>query len=275
MENAVLNGAQAIDVNIESVYVLEAFKRIKGKYPNIIGIGDPNMNAGFYMDGVPIKKYEKEIIRYIFDFCLTPQDKSLFIRKSGEYKENFFNLSSCDALFVRENINRISLDENRWMQRIVQLSSCCEFCLFGADYADWLTAIGRFDLLKYQADSIVACGMMPISISHWSGLTIPQLDRIQSVKYHCVLANEDCILTEPDDIYGLIKDSSSTFIGFRTMRGLGRYFSIDNAFNFMTKKLGLSHFIVGASTTPDVTGRLFYGIKSWLIENNLFERYDE
>lgn len=264
LEAAVIGGVEAIDVNIESPYLFEAFKHLKRKYPHVIGIGDPNMNPGFMLNGIPLKEYKKEIIRAVYDGYLNERERHRLQSYSREYMENYFDLSNCDASVILDNIVKISLDEQKWLSRIRLLSHYCDYCLFGADYADWLTALGRIDLLRFQVDTISSCSMTPISISHWSGLTIPQLETISGVKGHCLLSNKDCLYMSPEETRRLINNTNSVFIGFRVLRGLGRYFSVDDALSFMTKELSLSHFIIGSPATPDDTVRLFREINDQL-----------
>lgn len=272
LEAAVIGGVQAIDVNIESPCLFEAFKRLKKVYPHVAGIGDPNMNPGFMLNGMPLKEYKKEIIRAVYDRYLNERERQRLQSYSCEYRENYFDLSNCDASVVLDNIVKISLDEQKWLSRIRMLSEYCDYCLFGADYADWLAALGRIDLLRFQVDTISSCSMTPISISHWSGLTIPQLETISGVKGHCLLSNRDCLYMSPEETCNLINNTKSVFIGFRALRGLGRYFSVEDAFSFMTKELGLSHFIIGSPVTPDDTVQLFREINDQLEKTYLLER---
>ena len=257
MKAAVAGGADGVDVNIDSEDVFEAFKRLKTEIPTLTGIGDPNMNCGFSYNGTHLKAYEKQIIRTVFNNCLSEKEKKIISEKSSLYLKSFFNLQGADISDGLFDISDISLDKGKWLERIERLSEYCEYCLFGADYADWLIALGRDDLLGYQCRTILEVGMRPVSVSHWTSVSLPVLDKLEGVVGHWILSNEDCVSFDLKSAVEAIEESKGIITGFRVLRGLERFFPVEHSITWAAENLKIKHFTIGATETAENTEKLF------------------
>lgn len=240
-------GVLGVDVNINSTNLFEGFVGAKNKYPDLIGIGDPNMGCGFHLRGVPLKQLRGRIISSIYHNYLPVRDKQIILGRDIKFLDSFFQFSSIDKPLSGNDIDEISIDRQLWEKRMKRLEGVCDFCLVGADYADWLILMGRGDLIKYQVQSIVEHKMIPISVSHWTSMTIPFFEQIPEIKGHWILANKESLFLSEREVYNCIAHTVKPLTGFRLFRKLYGYETIRKAIQWASNFLSVQSFVIGAS----------------------------
>lgn len=260
MEQAYINGIIGIHVNIDSQYVFQAFKELKIKCADIIGIGDPNMNAGFMLGREPLKNNSGRVIKTICELFLNQDEKETIKNNTEYFREYFFKYKDTDRLLNQDEINSISLRKDIWELRLKELSQYCEFCLFGADYADWLLALNRKDIIEYEINSILEAGMLPVSVCHWGSRTLDELVKNSEIVAHWVFANKNVLPIIFDDALHAIKQAKN-ITAFRILRNFDGYNILDDALNWSFNELYANSVVIGAPTEKMEACKLFSKIK--------------
>ena len=248
MKCAYEHGILGIDVNIASEHVYNAFVSFKEQNPMVIGIGDPNMGAGFFLKDKPLKVYTKEISKTIYEYCLNNTEKSIIMQRPLSYRQYFFPHESSSRVLLNEEIDQIWLDVHAWEDRLSKLSKVCKFCLFGADYADWLLALERTDIIKFQYESILKYEMIPISVFHWTSKSLPKIWEVCDVDMHWIFSNKDFLSIVPDESLSILK-CANNITGFRLFRNSDGFNDVSDALHWATDDIGANSIVIGAPNT--------------------------
>ena len=260
MEVVYSNGIIGIHVNIDSQYVFQAFRELKKKHNDVIGIGDPNMNVGFLLGGKSLKNNSGRVIRTIYEVFLNEAEKESIKNNTEYFKKYFFNYKDSDRMLNQDEISSISLRKNIWKSRLKELSPYCEFCLFGANYADWLLAINRKDIIEYEIETIMKAGMFPVSVCHWGSRTLDELVKNTEVVAHWVFANKNALPIIFDDALRVIKRAKN-ITAFRILRNFNGYNTIDDALSWSFNELSAKSVVIGAPTDITTASRLFAEVR--------------
>lgn len=245
MTTAHQHGVGGFDVNPVSHNVVEAFGVLKRRYGDaVVGIGDPNWRCGYKLRGTDIMDMERRVIRTIVEQYMDEASKSLIARLPEKNRRFWFEVDSSAPPLSHADIDGIYIDEEVWLPRIERLSSLCNFCLFGAHYADWMVCLGRQDLLVWQVDSIRDAGMIPVSVCHWTSLTLPKLDGLLAGA-HWTLGNLEAMYLSTSEAIAAVQRAKKPVTCFRVLRGISIPEEIEKALKWLRGHVGASSLVIG------------------------------
>lgn len=243
--------------------LIDSFKKLKALHPEAIGIVNPNWLCGYKFNGVHLWEIKGRIILTIiekFNRENNQANKDLAATLERKYFKNQFNRNSVRALSEKE-IQEIYFDEEVWLSRLKLFGGLTDFCLVGANYADWMCALDRLDLLRQQIKPVRKNNMIPVSTSHWAGLTIPILDK-EDFAAHWVYANWSEIYSNYESVEASIRKTTKPLTAFKILSSTPLPTGISATIQWL-KNLGVKSFTLGLekpehvrSTLPEVSKAL-------------------
>lgn len=209
-------GFRGFDVSM-SEQVIRCFRQLKEKYPDCIGIGNPNWNCGIMLDTIPLRKAAPRIKAHLFTQVFSADEQAAIAQLSPEQQAGWFAYPAEAIPLTDHDIARITVDEQAYQANLDRLKSLCEFCLVGTVFADWLPLLDREDILRTLIQRIRASGMIPLSIHHWTSLVLPQLDTLDVAGHWTYLNKAWQFLAEQDALHA-IRHASKPVTAFSVLR---------------------------------------------------------
>lgn len=184
------------------------------------------------------------VIRTIVERSINNHAKSSIDALPEKTRRFWFHIDpDADPLSDAE-IAEIYIDEEVWIPRLKRHISLADFCLFGADYADWMLLLGREDLLRWQLKTIREHDMIPIAVYHWTSLTLPMLDEL-SIGAHWTLGNLEAMYLSTQEAVAAIQSATKPVTCFRILRGIKIPDEIDKAVQWLRFEVGAQSLVIG------------------------------
>lgn len=242
-------GVRGFDISCR-FNLINAFKQLKKYFPDVVGIGNPNWLCGYKLDNVPLWNIKDRIISTIVQKL-----KNKFIEKSltmipETHRFRFLTKKKNAKPLTDDEIQRISIDEKVWFNKINLLKGLTDFCLIGADYADWMCILNRLDLLKWQIKTVRKSGMVPVSVSHLASITLPLLDK-EDFEAHWIYANRVWMYLDPDSAIKAIQTASKPITAFKILSYIKLPEEIESTIQWL-KNFGVKSFVIGLETEKHV-----------------------
>ena len=219
MEFAYESGIRGFDLSLRP-NVIEAFRRQREKHGDeVIGIGNPNWLCGYELDSKPLMGFRDRVVLTIIQRYLGSGAREKLNSLPREQQCKSFHYDEKTQPLSNNEVERITLNRSVWVSRLDSLRDLAAFCQVGTDYADWMVQFGRCELLSSQISMIRESRMIPISICHWTSLSLPALDR-EDVAGHWVWANMKHMHMDLDGAILALRASRKPKTAFRVLRGL-------------------------------------------------------
>lgn len=245
MKCAISYGIAGFDLSTMSENVLRAFQRLKYLVgDDAIGIGNPNWRCGYKLGDQHLKDIKPRIIRTLVENCISVADLRKIERLADKTRDFWFGFDSATHPLSPSEVRAIHIEESEWISRLNRLADLADFCLIGADYADWMLLLGRQDLLRWQIATIRQHGMVPVSVCHWTSLSLPKLDRME-VAAHWTLGNLEQMYLSTASAISAIRKRRKPVTCFRILRGIERPRGIASAIAWLRDVVGASSVVVG------------------------------
>lgn len=260
MSAAFNHGCGGFDLTIMSQNVLNAFNKFRDVHSNVVGIGGPNWRCGYMLNGKHLMDIKPRIIRTLIE-RFTRHEQRLITQLPLKNQKFWFHSEGNATSLSDAEIKDIYIDERIWLARLKQLSGLAKFCLFGADYADWMIRLERTDLLLWQIKTIIEYKMIPISLCHWTSLTLSKLDKLP-VEGHWILANLETMYLSTKEAIATIKEVKRPITCFRILRGIKIPNEIEKVVKWLFNEVGAQSIVIGADNITQA-------IESFTIASNV------
>ncbi|GEM_PF-3034705 len=224
--------------------LIDSFKRLKTRFPEAVGIGNPNWRCGYKLENTHLWDVKDRIILTIIKKF--NQDKTLqkmLATIPQTHSLSRFLVKKETIPLTDHEIQQIHIDQDIWFDRINLLRGVADFCVIGSDYADWMCALNRLDLLRWQIKTVRDNGMIPVSVSHWASVTIPTLEK-EDFAAHWIYANKIWMYLNPESASAAIRESAKPITAFKILSNIELPEEIESTICRL-KKLGVRSFIVG------------------------------
>lgn len=262
MEFAYKNGVRGFDLSLRS-NVIEAFRRLREKYgDDVIGIGNPNWLCGYELDNKPLMGFKDRVVLTIIQRYFDSATRNKLNSLPENQRCKSFGYGKDTQPLSKDEVRRITLNRSEWVNRLNALRELAVFCQVGTDYADWMVQFGKLELLSSQISMIREKGMIPISICHWTSLSLPTLER-EDVAGHWVWANKKHMDMSFDEAMSAVRASRKPKTAFRVLRGLRLpeqipevYFWLRNSLGILSVVIGIDDKAQGAYTIPTARSML-------------------
>jgi len=224
--------------------LINAFKKLKDRFPEAIGIGNPNWLCGYKLKNTNLWDIKDRVVLTMIQ-KLSRENKSLknLVAKIPESHNSRLIIKKGTQPLTDNEIKRIYIDEQVWLDRINLLQGVVDFCLIGADYADWMCGLNRLDLIRWQIETVRRNGMIPVSVSHLSSITIPLLDK-EDFGAHWVYANRAWMYLDPELAADAIRVAAKPITAFKILSNIQLPDEIEPTIRDL-RKLGVKSFVVG------------------------------
>lgn len=245
MEGVVKYGVAGFDLNTMSENVLSAFARLQGKHGEaVVGIGDPNWKCGYMLRDQHLWDIKPRVIRTLVESHMDQSSRALVAKLPEKNRRFWFNLDPQAEPLSQSDIDEIYINEEEWLSRVRRIQPLADFCLFGADYADWMLLFGRQDLLLWQLNTIRDHDLIPVAVFHWTSLSMPKLDSLP-VGAHWTLGNLEAMYLSTQEAVRAIRAADNPVTCFRTLRGISVPDEIRKAFEWLHFEVGAQGFVLG------------------------------
>lgn len=258
-------GVRGFDISCR-FNLINAFKQLKECFPEVIGIGNPNWLCGYKLHNTHLWDIKDRIILTIIQ-KLSRENESVkkILATIPETHRFRFIIKKETHPLTDDEIQQIYIDQEIWFDRINSLRGITDFCVIGSDYADWMCALNRLDLLRWQIESVRKNGMIPISVSHWASITIPLLDK-EDFGAHWIYANRAWTYLDSESAATAIRAASKPITAFKILSYIRLPDEIESTICWL-KNLGVKSFIVGLENPEQVKSTLPRVMKALLSTN--------
>ncbi|MCP4629928.1 MAG: hypothetical protein GY850_41440 [bacterium] len=208
-------GFRGYDISMSDP-VIACFIQLKEKYPDCIGIGNPNWDCGLMIGKRKLREIHPRINAHFFKHVFSVKEKAAISQLCPDQREVWFSYPSEATPLTSQEIASIYVDEEKYQANLDKIKEICEFCLVGTVFADWLPLLGRQDILRDVIALVRDNKLIPLSIHHWTSLVLPLLDELD-VAGHWTYLNKACqFLTEGDAIQA-IQHSQKPITAFKAL----------------------------------------------------------
>jgi hypothetical protein len=244
MHTAYEHGVRGFDLSCR-FNLIDAFKQLRKRFPEAVGVANPNWLCGYQLNGTPLWELKDRIIsRIILD--REGPDRPLTVIPAAvpedQRFQSFLSGKKVNPLSDGE-IENFTIAAEVWEGRLKQFQGVTDFCLVGADYADWMCALGRLDLLDWQAEKVRRSGMIPVSVSHWPSITIPLLDH-RDCAAHWIYARGERFLLDRSRALAAIRAAEKPITAFKILQGIRLPDEVGAVIGRL-RSLGVQSFVFG------------------------------
>ena len=237
---------------------LEAFRELKNlvEDESVIGLSHVEAGEGASLLGKPLHHFAPKIASTIKKNLFPPQLVTK-LKKDGVWNSRFFFPTSSSAeVFTQKEIDRIRFDADRFDKALYNFRpSETPFLVIGKKYGDWLSALGRIDLLQSMVARARERGFRPIFSSYWTTLVLPKTKTIDVAAY-AVPINRRWGLFDPEQAFQLIKKFDRPVIGLNPVADGEPTQDSEEAFSFLFEELRIHGVIVEVTSEGEVTKAL-------------------
>lgn len=236
--------------------LINAFKHLKEHHSDAIGIGNPNWLCGYKLDDTHLWDIRDRVILTIIQ-KFSREDESvkkiLATIPESLRLERFLTKKDVSPL-TDDEVNQICIDQDIWFDKINSLRGVVDFCAIGSDYGEWMCALDRHDLIRWQIKTVRNNGMIPVSVSHWASVTIPSWDK-EDFAAHWVYANNAWMFLEPKMAVTSIKAALKPVTAFKILSNTILPDEIESTISRL-RGFGIKSFIVGLENPKHVESTL-------------------
>jgi hypothetical protein len=205
----------------------------------------------FVIDDIPLSNYTEEIKtnmrsklprRYL-------QDLEHSNATGSGFAKTFFGTKSSARKLTRSEIDKIKMKPDFFKERLELYQKLnLRLVQIGGETADWLTALGRVDLLRDLTQLVRRNGFVPIMICHWISLVLPVADEELDVAGYIVPLNKSWGLLTLSEALETIKNVEKPVIAMKTLAQGALAHDLQGAFTYLIEKLKVAGLLVGVSS---------------------------
>jgi len=234
---------------------LEAFRELKSLIEDnaLIGLSHVEAEEGASLVGKPLHHFEPKIASTIKK-NLFPPHLVTKLKKEGVWNSKFFfPTSSSTEVFTQKEIDRIRFDADRFEKALFNFRQReTPFLVIGRKYGDWLSALGRIDLLQSMVARARQRGFHPIFSAYWTTFVLPKTKTIDVAAY-VVPINKRWSLFDLEEASRLIRKFDRPVISLNPLADGNLMKDAEEAFSFLFEELRIHGAIVEVTSKGEVT----------------------
>jgi hypothetical protein len=208
----------------------------------------------FVIDDVPLADYSDRI-KVNMRSNLPPRYFSLLEHSNvsgSSFVRSFFEPKTSTERLTESEIGRIRMKPGFFEERLELYRRLnVKLVQFGGGTADWLTALGREDLLKDLSQLIRRKGFVPILICHWTSLVLPVAEKELDAAGYVVPLNKLWGLLTLSEALDTIKSVEKPVIAMKTLAQGALAHDLQDAFTYLLKKAEVAGLLVGVSSVAE------------------------
>jgi len=237
---------------------LEAFRELKNliEDESLIGLSHVDAGEGASLLGKPLHHFAPKIASTIKKNLFPPQLVTK-LKKEGVWNSRFFfPTSSSTEVFTQKEIDRIRFDADRFEKALSNFRrSETPFLVVGRKYGDWLSALGRIDLLKNMVARARERGFLPIFSSYWTTFVLPKT-KTMDVAAYAVPINKKWSFFDSEQAFQLLKKFDRPVISLHPFADGGPTQDSGETFSFLFEELRIQGAIVEVTSEEEATNVL-------------------
>ncbi len=237
MEKAYAMGITYFD--LPSAGHLESFRALRGvtEDENLRGLCHVQAEEGVSLLGRPVHRFEGKVISTLKKNLFPPQLIQQ-LKASGVWNAKLaFPTVSTSEVLTEKEVDRLTFDPLRFDKA---LSLCrseeSPFLSLGGRYADWISGLGRIDLLGQMVLRIREAGYIPILSVNWASFILPKAKSIDVAAYSIPI-NRRWSLFDLAQTCALVKKFEKPLIGLNPFDGGKLLNDAEGALSFLFREL--------------------------------------
>jgi len=188
-------GVRGFDMSFKAE-VIKSFRALKKKYPEVVGIGNPNWKCGVNIDGKSLMEFPGRIISTMYQNYFSDKIKG-DIAKLPYPATKWFSEIDLKPLTQTE-IDSIKINMDVFQEKLDSFKGICDFCLIGPNPIDSLIILDRLDLLEKMINVVRKNGFIPLALPHLTSISIPKIDKLDFAGYWTWINKEFQFSNEKD-----------------------------------------------------------------------------
>jgi len=236
-------GVRGFDMSVKAE-VINSFKTIKKKHPEIVGIGNPNLNCGVNLNNHPLMKLPDRIVSTMYQDYFSDKVKKDISKLPYPATKWFKNIK--EKSLTKKEIDSIKLDQNVFQKNLNYIKEVCDFCLIGPNPIDCLIIFNRLDIIEKMIKKVRENNMIPISLAHLTSLSIPKLEKLDFALYWTWI-NKEFQFSNEKDAFKAIKESKKPTTAMKVFAGGRLVEDIEGCLKYLKDK-GIKAFNLGVET---------------------------
>jgi hypothetical protein len=244
MEKCYQLGVRGFDMSVKKE-VINSFKTIKKKHPDAVGIGNPNMDAGYELYGKPLCEFGHRIIAtYMNDFFSKELKEK--IKNLPLDRKKWFEYPKGTKPLTQKEIDSITIDLDKYQKKLNPLKGVCDFILISECQLDCLSIFDRLDIHEKLIKLVRYNGFIPIGLSELTTISLPKYKKLDYAAYWTWVSKG----FQFEDKKAALKEISNAgkpVTSFKSLSGGRLIDDIDGAIKFL-KESGLSAVNLGVET---------------------------
>ncbi|MBW2982292.1 hypothetical protein KY343_05415 [Candidatus Woesearchaeota archaeon] len=236
-------GVRGFDMSVKAE-VINSFKTIKKKYPEVVGIGNPNWRCGVNLNYKPLMKFPNKIVSTMYQDYFSDKIKGDISKLPYPSTKWFAKVD--EKPLTKKEIYSINIDLDIFQEKLDVLKEVCDFCLIGPNPIDCLIIMDRLDIIEKMIKRVRENDMIPISLAHLTSLSIPKLRKIDFALYWTWI-NKEFQFSNENDAFRAIQDAKKPTTAMKVFAGGRLANDIEGCIRYL-KKRGINSFNLGIET---------------------------
>jgi hypothetical protein len=240
-------GGKAFDLSFEENTRL--FRRLLDETgEQLLGFGNPTWEQGVLLDGRFLQYERDRIIKTLVE-RLWPQDIAELVEDSlSKDAVMLFGYDREAEPLSDDEIARIRLDEEILRKRL-SIFKDCQYIFFGGSDADWLTSLGREDVLHDITRVVRDEGYIPILLCHYATLALPVAKAINlDAEAYAIPFNKSWTWFDHEKCVEIVKASDVPIIAFMPLASGELRQNVRSSLDWLFVDMNVEAILFGTAT---------------------------
>lgn len=244
-------GIRGFDCSVCPTFI-QAYKQLL-KYAKgpLMTIGNPNWICGYELHDVPLWYIRDRIRVTLYRRFFSAEELHAISNLPEQIQKRWF-LPSPSALPLSDTeILQIYLNITRFHLNLDMLAEITKIVVFGSDYLEWFTKLGRIDLIRQGILILKSRGFDVLSISHWPSVTCDVLNELDFSGHWVHLNSLEQLIVSYSAIEG-IKKIRKPITVFRILSAGDLRENPLMALNYVEASISPEHIVIGMNSEQEI-----------------------
>lgn len=236
-------GVRGFDMSVKSE-VINSFKTIKKKHPEVVGIGNPNWKCGVNLNGKDLMEFPEKIVSTMYQKYLSDKAKKDLAKLPYPATKWFSKVN--ETPLTQKEIDIIDIDLDVFQKNLKPLKGVCDFCLVGPNPIDCLIILGRLDILEKIINLVRKNKFIPLGLTHLTSISIPKLGKLDLAGYWTWI-NKEFQFSNEKDAFKAINSAKKPTTAMKVLGGGRLADDIESSIGYLKEK-GIRAINLGVET---------------------------
>ncbi len=240
------SGARAFDLSFpENVDLFLELERRVQEAP--VAFGNPTWLQGVSLNGRMLQYSRDRVIKTLVLRHFPGPISDLVRGDLAESAPLVFGYDESVPILTDVEIASITLDEQAFRERLRGLS-VARFLMLGGTDADWLSALGRMDIIAQMVRIAKDMGFVPLLLGHYTSTLIPAAMKASlEVQGYVVPLNREWSWFTHEDALRAVRQADKPCIAFMPLGSGSLVSDVRGALRWLYDEAGVTGILVGVS----------------------------